>query len=881
MFLTDKGKELMMKQNNFGLSELITRFTLYDEDFDYRTTSKFWWNGVSPVPQFATPPGSDQLLINNGYPPQFPDHINPKWQNPTTGETNYYSSTDVRGHRGHNVLSCFPELETVNIENCTNVYSFYDVTSVSLAAAERAKASLDAWATGYSQTNSGWTGMVFHIPVFGERWVLSSYYPWNGELDVLSYDIAAKIAGGPPWPPNDLDECFDPIPGSITTYDDGTTIIPVDNPGEPDDKCYYGVTGLFNGVETNSTPPYPATGFSVLPPGTLVVDDGMGTIIDGPTIPGSKLEWWVTGCTTTSKKVSVCKPLTSTGYINALTATTCVHTGLVSDTCQGMGTGYTSSGAIYPFVCTGTSWSSSLSGMTQPVIDWPNSALPPLTNTGPGCPTFKIGAALNGGFTVKSDAYHSYATKELDPNQCEQNCCADDVAITGSIFGCKDCNPHKNSISITSGRTLTYTLTKLNGGACNETNKLHSWSVRKNVSCWQTPCDRFKGGDRNVMIINNTDETRDKNGLFGNGGGNMGGIFPLGEKSYYGRGAVTVNNPSTNTPAGTWGPAFGQRGYQGPMANNASIDSNITNQTQQENIMGWSELSDPNDILQPSRDWQYSQDLHCRTLPFYNTFLGFLYPVVKKHDDARAGFLQHSYAAIIGGLVPFAELPNNPTITQGIGGTITNGLQALASDTASGSGVKGQNPYSDLIPVQYSVSQFMLTQGYGPLKTPPWGYTLLGNMNDQMNDSQTNLQITSGLDASWINCVDLAGLKNYGWGMDPEIGCSTFSCAGGQECCPDDMFSPGVYIDSLNRFLSGDTVSQVKTICTYCQCLPTVFINRTGPPGTTIVDPCPNPPCTPPPVVVDQLCGPTPVLGTTINTNFTASNPFAPNKNDY
>ena len=95
------------------------------------------------------------------------------------------------------------------------------------------------------------------------------------------------------------------------------------------------------------------------------------------------------------------------------------------------------------------------------------------------------------------------------------------------------------------------------------------------------------------------------------------------------------------------------------------------------------------------------------------------------------------------------------------------------------------------------------------------------------------------------------------------------------------MFSPGVYIDSLTRFLSGDTVQHVKTFCTYCQCLPSVFINRTGPPGTIIVNPCPNPPCTPPPVVVDQLCGPTPVLGTTINTNFTASNPFAPNKNDY
>jgi len=106
MFLTDKGKELMMKQNNFGLSELITRFTLYDEDFDYRTTSKVWWDGVSPNPQMNTPPGSDQNKINDD---SIFGHLNPKWENPTTGDTNYYDSTDVRGHRGHSVLSCFPE----------------------------------------------------------------------------------------------------------------------------------------------------------------------------------------------------------------------------------------------------------------------------------------------------------------------------------------------------------------------------------------------------------------------------------------------------------------------------------------------------------------------------------------------------------------------------------------------------------------------------------------------------------------------------------------------------------------------------------------------------------------------------------------------------
>jgi len=270
----------------------------------------------------------------------------------------------------------------------------------------------------------------------------------------------------------------------------------------------------------------------------------------------------------------------------------------------------------------------------------------------------------------------------------------------------------------------------------------------------------------------------------------------------------------------------------------------------------------------------YSQDLHCRTLPFYDSFLGFLYPVVKFVDDARAGFLQHSYSAIMGNTVPLADLPINPTLQSAVGGGITNALQALSSDV-TGLGSVGQNPYRELIPVQYTKSQYMITQGYGPTKTPAWGFTLQGNMDDQMNDGQTNQLIVSGLDATWINCNTLSGLRNYGWGMDAEIGCV------GPPCDAHEMFEPDVYVRSLTNFLTGDTVSQVQTKCTYCQCLPSVFINRTGPPGTTVVDPCPNPPCTPPPVVVDQLCGPTPVLSTTINTNFTAANPFAPNKNDY
>ena len=901
MFLTDKGKELMMKQNNLGLSELITRFTLYDDDFDYRTTSQFWWNGVSPQPQMATHPGSDQGLINNDYGPVFPDHPNPKWKNPTTGQTEYHDIPDVRGHRGHNVLSCYPELDTVHIENCTNIYCFYDVTSVDHADAAVAKASLDAWATGYSQTNSAWTGMVFHIPVYGERWINSSYYPWHGELDVFSYNVvenAGSLAAGPfgirylpnstppstnaPTPLNYLS----PIPGSITTYEDGTTIISGSTPGTGDHGSHYGVTGLFNGVLCNNTD-YPVTGFTVLPPGTIdrygtttpqFFNDG-GTKIDGAKIPGSKLEWFVTGCTIGKGKINMLPSQYAEGYFTASTATTCFHTGLITDTCDGL-TGYTRTSNCR-YQCTGATWSPNFSGYTVPIIEFTNSC----NGTGPwggNCHCFPIFKVHNNrGFTVTNFKGRSYAWKQLDPNKCEENCCADDAAITGSIFGCQDCNPHRNTVPRTSGRTLVYNFSHSSHGGC------YPWGsdscpgkrvcVDREIKPWSTPCDRYKGGDRNVLIINNTDESSDQNGIGHSPGSSSGGIMPLGEKNYYGLSPVTVNSPSNNTIA-TWGSPFGERGYQGPIgATTGTINMPAT----QEYYMGWSEMTTSTNILQPSKDWLYSQDLHCRCLAFYNSFLGFLYPVVHKVDEFRLGFLQHSLAAIMGETIPLADLPVNLTAQSNIGAPITNALQALSSDVTS-LGAVGQNPYTEVIPVQYSISQYMLTQGYGPTKTPAWGYTLQGNMNDQMNEGQTNQKILAGLDASWINCAYLSGLKNYGWGGDFEIGCAA------PPCSPSALFSPAVYIRSLTRFLSGDTVSQVRTVCTYCQCLPSVFINRTGPPDTIVTGGClcPNgtysPLCCPTPTGGDdQLCGPTPVLGTTINTNFTASNPFAPNKNDY
>ena len=98
------------------------------------------------------------------------------------------------------------------------------------------------------------------------------------------------------------------------------------------------------------------------------------------------------------------------------------------------------------YECTGVTWTSSMSGYTVPVVEFSNSQ--PFGAIGPCCPTFKQGASVNGGFTVYDSNYRTYATKQLDPNKCEENCCADDAAITGSLFGCDDCNPFRNSVPV-------------------------------------------------------------------------------------------------------------------------------------------------------------------------------------------------------------------------------------------------------------------------------------------------------------------------------------------------------------------------------------------------------------------------------------------------
>ena len=109
LFLTDKGKELMLKENGLGLQDLISRFSLDDSDYDYRRTSNVWIDGLSPSPDGSFSPfGTTQSLINNDGLGKVPNNDCRSCENgcfPLSGDC-WFDMPDVRGNRSGKIVSC-------------------------------------------------------------------------------------------------------------------------------------------------------------------------------------------------------------------------------------------------------------------------------------------------------------------------------------------------------------------------------------------------------------------------------------------------------------------------------------------------------------------------------------------------------------------------------------------------------------------------------------------------------------------------------------------------------------------------------------------------------------------------------------------------------
>ena len=293
LFLTDKGKELMLKENGLGLYDLISRFSLDDADYDYRRTSNVWVNGISPVPDGSLLPyGTTQGLSNNSGGPIWFDALsnnNPCRScdgtdcAPLSGDC-WYDMPDVRGDRGNKIINCYPvTAQTQGVKACTNIYAFYDVTSVSRTDADAAKDGLESWFSTISATTAGYTGKLFHIAVFGERWINTSWYPWNGKLDAWDWTPCGNGGvGGAPCSNNSSTFLGD-VSGP-TTFDPDGTVIPV-YPEAITGLYLQASNGTGSGVGTGNW-----TGFNELPPNAI------------STSTGGRVEFWTTGCTLVSSR---------------------------------------------------------------------------------------------------------------------------------------------------------------------------------------------------------------------------------------------------------------------------------------------------------------------------------------------------------------------------------------------------------------------------------------------------------------------------------------------------------------------------------------------------------------------------------------------------
>ena len=156
--------------------------------------------------------------------------------------------------------------------------------------------------------------------------------------------------------------------------------------------------------------------------------------------------------------------------------------------------------------------------------------------------------------------------------------------------------------------------------------------------------------------------------------------------------------------------------------------------------------------IQPTISYVYGEDLFHRTNSFYNTFRGFVYPVLTTVNSGNWGgtFVLSLYGAMKGGIIPVSDFVDNPT-TVAAGGTL--------------SAITHSNPYSAITPVQYAVSP---TQWYEPNSTTePYDPGQMGRGPSQWY-----------IDKGWTNPGSqqvgpnlVRGLQNYGWGFSPDVGC--------------------------------------------------------------------------------------------------------------
>ena len=856
LFLTDRGKELMLKQNGQGLYDLINQFSTDDRDYDYRRSSDIWVEGISPQPDGSGLPWGTTGIPGAGNSQGITGGVNPCATGPVTNQC-WFDMPDVRGDRGQKIISCnMITATTEGIAACTNIYCFYDVTSTRIADARAAKLGLTDWFNSITASTPNYTGKIFHIPVYGETWINTSYYPWNGKLDAWDWAPGRNTAGTS-WTPAFCGDPTLPNYARCTTYwaqGGVNTVGPSPTTsfdGETTRKYPTPITGLFLqannwGVNTGNY-----SGFPVLPPGA-----GSQT--------GSRAEFWTTGCTLNTLGGKPDAGPIPNGEFAVSSFKMIINNPIVSFTATSIGGGYSSVNfdptalePPYPTIFGGLIYPG-LSGYTlEEYFDVFDSVL----------------------VTSAASQYSEYASPE---NLCVDNCCPDPLTYTGpGLFGCQDCSPFDSTIT-------TAAQYRVFASGWNPTTELapgiSAGTAHIQVHEWGIPCEKYRGMDRNVLVVNIFDEV-DAQPRQSHAGNLM-----LGAKNFYN---LTDSSNWQNSYPGNYMsdpfPYIGQLngtqtgsagewldknflGYHGHNRADTSAGSapcwdykpccaptGVPSDWNQWNINATcgTGIIEANKQIQPTISYVYGEDLFHKTNAFYNNFRGFVYPVLATESSAFWGgiFALHLYGAMKGRVISQSEFVDNPTC-------LSQGMTLSA--------ITNSNPYSVITPVIYTVNT---TQWYEPASTTePYDS---GQLGPGYNSWYGFYGHTNG--GNGQSGTPVRGLQNFGWGFSPDVGCAV------PDCNTSLIFSGGTFEKDLNAFLSGSSylIETVTTGCTECQCLPSVFLNHPGPILVDPVDPvgcpCPDgstsPECCPPPTPTPEtLCGPSPLSTTNLQTSQTTVN---------
>ena len=739
-----------------GLYDLISQFSLDDRDYDYRRTSNVWVDGISPIPDGSLLPyGTTQSLSNSSGPPPPPlwfanlSNNNPCRScdgtdcAPLSGDC-WYDMPDVRGDRGRIIENCYSDTgRTQGVRACTNIYAFYDVTSVSRTDSDAAKAGLESWFATLSATTPNYNGKLFHIAVFGERWINTSWYPWNGKLDTWDWTPCGNGWAGAPCGGNSSTFLGDV---SGPTVIDTTTGLSVPVYPDPVTGIYLQASnGSGSGVGTGNW-----TGFNVLPPNAI----STGT--------GGRVEFWTTGCTLIDER--------SERYDYNQT-----YEGLVLDV---------------PFSATSATNfifdDNAFTGTTFSAYT-PNDFI---ITTPSGIPWNGSSNSLFGTLVI---------------NACEDNCCPSnypDLDYKGpGLFGCQECNPFDNTI--TNGFIYRYANKGTVWNFISGTTSGGTMELLMYESI--ADCVKYRGMDRNVLVVDVFDETQGGEDQDPSASSpRSAGILPLGRKTYYNGTDGNAGNVVSTTLGNLGGELSGSwqvddnTGYhgKGAVGEPPTLTDNWDIYLPGNQIQARQQ--------QPTEDWKYSQDLFLKTHGLYENFQGFVYPVVplqspeSNTNSAKMVFPLHLYGALYGDVVPVAEFEDNPTVVARGGTlsacTITNAYDVLIPVTYNPNGVTqmSQNSVYNFEP--FDSSQFTSLDAITPLAPYTKG---LRNWGWDFNP-------TVGCSTLPCSVGDIFSGGTFQSDLNSFVTCSSFFITVTTTACTECQCLPAVFINKQGPIIVID-----------------------------------------------------------------------------